>query len=324
MHRSARRVLISLVVVLVSGIGASLGAVEMHIIPVISPGERPLRLYHVFHEYPLGNNDMPNHDIINEGTIFNENAALIPVWQLRTLLPEAGRTTPITAVVGRAALFLPPEITDTLEKALALGALKELRRQLPDEKTRLEVGFHRIPAVLHGAEIISLTPLRSVGASSGALNSCPESGDLRFMCTARKNGRTVEAVVSGYVSVLVPQPVAVEDISRDEEIDSSKIGLHAVPVGKVSREIRIDPEGSYIAVRPVEAGEVLTLRNTRVKNNIEVGDRVKVGISRGMVSLRMTGTARESGRIGDLVTVRLSSGVLKDCRVRKDGEVTID
>src|SRR6056297_2910006 len=102
MHQNVRKVLISLVVVLYLGIGASLDAVELHILPVISPAERPLKLYHVFHEYPSGIGDMPNRDLLNEGTIFNENAALIPVWQLRTLLPEAGLSTPITAVIGRA------------------------------------------------------------------------------------------------------------------------------------------------------------------------------------------------------------------------------
>lgn len=64
----------------------------------------------------------------------------------------------------------------------------------------------------------------------------------------------------------------------------------------------------YVASRRISEGETLTRYNTRKRIDVKAGEGITVIASSGAIEIKLSATARESGRIGEIIDVKPRNG----------------
>jgi len=253
--------------------------------------------------------------------IFQNTPAVVPIWQLRSLFAddlagaEKESMKPATVIIGTPPIIYMPRGDESLiRKVICREALQLIWKALDESRKRIELHIDRIPPALSDAKLSSLELLENPGGT----------GRIRILCMGTKNGERIQAVVSGRIQLLDPIPVAGRNIEKDEIFSLAETDMLAGIENIGAYGIDISHTGRYQAVQDIAKGEYINRFNTRQKNDIEVGEKVFVYIREGNVSLQMKGVARENGKTGDVIAVRLQSGRIKDCRVEEKGEVILD
>lgn len=252
--------------------------------------------------------------------VFGETAAVVPVWQFRSLFRESVTDTAVPEVdkafilVGTASIYIPASIQDTVRRGVLKETLEKLKQRPAFFDRRIELSIRRIPSILLNTEIVNVE----------IVHVDERGGRIRLLCRGQAGNREVDTVVEGRMEVLNAYPVADREIRKGEVFYLTDTVLRAEREDSIPASLDIHREGAYIAVRTIQEGEILNAWNTKQKNMVEIGDEVVVIFRSGNVQMRMPGTARGSGTRGSLIPVRLKSGSLKDCRIQYEGEVTIE
>lgn len=256
-------------------------------------------------------------------SVFGEDASLVPLWQIRSLFPvlqaptkggQGDEVEQMIALVGKSSIYIPGTIQDKTRRQILQHALEHLSKSFNSRDLRIELSLSRVPYTLQEADVLSVD---LIGGSK-------RSGDIRLMCTALKDGRKVEAVVSGKMNVSSPFPVAPTSLQAGEIFRIEDLALKAFPEDSL-REGEILPDaGAFVAKRDIEKGEIISRNNAKPKLSVLAGDEVTVILRNGAVSLRVQGTARGNGRTGDIIPVRLNTGVIRDCKIENEGELILE
>lgn len=253
-------------------------------------------------------------------TVFGETAAVVPVWQFRSLFRESFKEAATherdaaIVLVGTASIYIPASIKDNVSRSVLRETLEKLRHKPALIERRIELSILRIPGTLHNTEIVNVE----------IVHIDERGGRIRLLCRGRTGNREVQAVVEGRIDILNAYHVAEREIRKGEVFYLNDMVLRAEREDSIPASLDIQREGAYIAVRTIKEGEILTSWNTKQKNMVEIGDEVMVVFRSGNVQMRMPGIARGSGTRGSLIPVRLNSGSLRDCRIQYEGEVTIE
>ena len=250
--------------------------------------------------------------------VFGGTAAIIPVWQFRSLIYENDEQS-VSAekhiiLVGNSAIYIPENIRNKVERSILQVVLGILKKRSLLQNRRIEFFMHRTPSTLMGADILDIE----------LLDFHDQSGRLRMICTGIREGREVTAVAEGTVTIYKAYPTAARDIRPDEVFFMTDAVFRAEPEGSIPSTVELSHEGAYVAARSIQQGEVLTAWNTKPKYLVQTGDRVVVIVQRGNVQMRMPGISRGSGLRGEIVPVRLNSGFIRNCTVQYEGEVHIE
>jgi flagella basal body P-ring formation protein FlgA len=239
------------------------------------------------------------------------------------------------AVVGKPAIYLPKSINTPGERTFYVRALEKMAGLARNDAMRIELSLERFPAHLEAAVVVSADPLFAAspggvgsfgqgGPSEGGKPFFKKGGPVRFLCRFEKGGEILEKVITAESALFLPLPQASQHIKKGETVTFHGQNLVSMPVSAVPENYRIKAEGRYTAKSDIERGEVLSLLNLRVKPDVEVGDSVRVSLRQGSVLLKMPGVARGTGSYGETVAVRLASGIVRDCRIERNGEVRIE
>jgi len=253
-------------------------------------------------------------------TVFGETAAVVPVWQFRSLLrksePAAGERGRDKAIVlvGTASIYIPASIQDTVRRSLLKETLEILKKRPAFHDRRIELSILRIPGLLDGTEIVNVE----------IIHIDERSGRIRLMCRGQTGNTEVQTVVEGRTEILKAYPVADREIHKGDVFYLNDTVLRAEREDSIPESLEINRLGAYIAVRTIKEGEILTAWNTKQKNMVDTGDEVVVVFRSGNVQIKMPGVARGGGTRGGIIPVRLNSGTVKDCRIQYEGEVTIE
>ena len=85
-----------------------------------------------------------------------------------------------------------------------------------------------------------------------------------------------------------------------KEIPASRKGYGAITPAEIRR--------GYTASRGIPDGEKLTRYNIRKRIDVKAGDELTVIASRGSIEMKLAATARESGRVGEIIGVKPRNG----------------
>ena len=252
--------------------------------------------------------------------IFRDTAAVVPLWQVRTVLTDSRYTEmpdiagTALVLVGNPAIYIPGNIVQNVKRDILKRLLIVLMENNSQPENRIEASINRVPDVLLGAEVQNVE----------LLDPNKSDGKVRFICTSLRNNAEEKAVVEAQVITLEPYPAAMRNMRKGDVFNMSDTVLMAQPAGTVPESMQMPKHGTYIASRSIALGELLSQLNTRIKNMIDAGDEISVLFRNGQVSMRMPGTARRSGTRGDVIPVKLKSGIIKECRIESEGEVIFE
>ncbi len=324
MIMGSERILACIAFILVCCTGAvAAEIIEVHVRPVIIASDQGIRASDVF-IYHENKKTIHFHLSSDAGSIFGPRAALVPMWQLSGLVPASlkqGDHDKVISLVGSRAVYIPPEIPTKAMRVLITKILHNVSAEFADSRERAEVEITYMPTTLKGfekpnAEIDGRLTAELLSKRKTSRNST----DMRFLVQCG----TTEGVITVEVSRYTPYFVSQRNLKRAEIVGSEKLTRNPFPVGNYPQALQSVDTTEFEARTTINAGEPLTVRNARIKPVIEPGDTVRVTMRRGPVQLRMPGNARAEAGLNDTVAVRLETGVIKECRVKAEGEVVLE
>lgn len=160
------------------------------------------------------------------------------------------------------------------------------------------------------------------GAPEGPIDSLSvsETASDRWLVTFHAGERTVRRFV--HVAHMAEVEVAAAPIARGDVVVPEAVAKETRMVAGAPREPAPTAVG-MVAQRLIEAGTVLVDPAVRPPFVIRGGDRIDAVLQQGSVMMTVRGEALGAAREGEMVQVRLASGVRRRARATRPGVVTL-
>lgn len=306
---------------------AAAQAEQLTLRSLVEPASDKVRLSDVFVEPAEGSSGAPFPEARR---IFGERAALIPLWEIRSVLSKSERRVPV--LVGRRLRYIPADATHD-ERLLLRGILEALeRRGSPEERTEVEI--ERIPSGVEAYFRSSTTQETAVQGGTlqaeasfspgGGAESADGSGTQRRRFVLRSGGEVLgvcPVTVYPYRTVAAAkrslEAGEVVQLGQLPRVSAAAAELEK-PAGEYPLRGRYRVNRSIPATRPLEAS-MLTAEPA-----VKASSQVRVTLRGNGIELRVGGRALRSGEVGETVPVRLATGARLDARVTSRGTLEIE
>lgn len=182
------------------------------------------------------------------------------------------------------------------------AALLHLAERYPDHAHRLRVRVVRLRTSATSEDRIRLRLSNSEGVPRGHAQA--------RLSTETASGAQEAGWAVLYVAHFDSVVVAARDLAAGDRIHAHDLGtawmevtsFRGQPMG-VSALAPLRAGNAVFATQPIASGEALRTGDLRPPLAADTGERVTLTYHRGPILLRLTGTARQQGVVGDIVRV---------------------
>ncbi|MCF7915530.1 MAG: flagellar basal body P-ring formation chaperone FlgA [Spirochaetaceae bacterium] len=330
MGKGGGRILACITVVLFYFTGTAAADLnELYVRPQIIPAGENVSMNDVFIAVLSDNTQFTLSS--QDSTVFGERPAVIPLWQISGVLQTEhaqGIDESAVSLVGRRAVYIPSRIESPAMIEMLTQILPQLAEKYESSEERIEIEIPYLPASLQALARDDAD--KSISESKG-LELSSELLTIRGMGQGKSTARflvkkgTMQGVVTASIERFTPYLKAQRRIKDGEAITVDDVQRSTVRVGAYPEALTLTQGNSDFEARTeIFAGEPLHIRNARIKPLVVPGDRVSVMMQRGAVQLRIAGNARGAAGRNESVAVKLDTGVIKECRVVRAGEVVFE
>ena len=207
--------------------------------------------------------------------------------------------------LGEGTLYLPKQVVDTRYGDIFSIIAEEVFGRIPEPYDRAEIIFDdSLPEIEEKLDSFK---------AAGELETLPRivvdprrTGEMTARFSSGRYETEIELTVRGYYlqpwarrSFEPNQSITAADVTV-KEIPASQKGYGSITPAEISR--------GYVASRGITEGEKLTRYNTRKRIDVRAGEEITLIASSGSIEMKLAATARESGRIGEIIGVKPRNG----------------
>ncbi|MBN1699480.1 MAG: flagellar basal body P-ring formation protein FlgA [Spirochaetales bacterium] len=246
---------------------------------------------------------------------------IIPSRVIRDALRPPGE--PVGVIVGRHTAVVPRRQASMLGPGFAEGFCRFLLSEVYDRDVRAEVEINGSPVLPDGkaGERYSFRFLKA-----NRVNGNPWGEAIVEYAYADASGEAARFNLFIRFRLFIPAFKAHRDIEAGGQITVESLTASEAEISPFTEAllpVSRNP-GQYIARTVINKNEFIRMRNLSKRIDVRAGDEVVIIIKKGTIRLTMSGTACNSGSIGDEIRVRPhDSGIWLDAAVTGEKEVRI-
>lgn len=224
--------------------------------------------------------------------------------------------------VGEGTLYLPKRYSSSRHSKTILSIAEDVLAQVGEPYDRVEILFDDSLVEVE-EKLDSVKAVQGLEVSPRIEADHRGNGGMTVRYLSGRKETEITAKVRGYFlqawarrPLEAGQSITAADLTV-REVSASDKGYGVITPHEILR--------GYAASRRLTEGEKLTRYNTRKRIDVKAGEEITVIASSGTIEMKLAATARESGRVGEIIGVKPRNGEKSiKARIVSPGEAVIE